>query len=108
MPIRVLRVMLLAVLLHTVSRVHRATTTKKGKKIGSNLEYPLSSWNPNLCTPTPITDANVFLSICMRVKPVDIDISLSVYRCLAAGIRQRTTVCGRCSELRTRPKPSSP
>ena len=28
---------------------------------------------------------------------------LSVYRCLAAGIRQRTTDCERCSELRTRP-----
>ena len=28
-------------------------------------------------------------------------IGLSVYRCLAAGIRQRTTVCERCSELDT-------
>ena len=30
-------------------------------------------------------------------------IGLSVYRCLAAGIRQRTTACGRCSVLRARP-----
>ena len=28
----------------------------------------------------------------------DLDIGLSVYRCLAAGIRQRTTACERCSE----------
>ena len=30
------------------------------------------------------------------------------YRCLAAGIRQRTTVCERCSVLRTRPNLSYP
>ena len=33
---------------------------------------------------------------------------LSVYRCFAAGIRQRTTVCERCSLLRTRPNLSYP
>ena len=33
---------------------------------------------------------------------------LSVYRCLAAGIRQRTTACERCSVLRTRPNLSYP
>ena len=33
---------------------------------------------------------------------------LSVYRCLAAGIRQKTTDCERCSGLRTRPNLSCP
>ena len=33
---------------------------------------------------------------------------LSVYRCFAAGIRQRTTDCERCSVLRTRPNLSYP
>ena len=33
-------------------------------------------------------------------------LGLSVYRCLAAGIRQRITACERCSVLRTRPRTS--
>ena len=35
-------------------------------------------------------------------------LGLSVYRCLAAGIRQRTTACEPCSELRTRLNLSCP
>ena len=36
-------------------------------------------------------------------KGTDTLIGLSVYRCFAAGIRQRTTVCERCSVLTAYP-----
>jgi len=41
-------------------------------------------------------------------RPVVCSRGLSVYRCVAAGIRQRTTACERCSVLRTRPNLSYP
>ena len=45
--------------------------------------------------------------------PLTSMMSASVYRfigcrCLAAGVRQRTTACERCSVLRTRPNPPCP
>ena len=43
-----------------------------------------------------------------RLAVEKVVIGLSVYRCLAAGIRQRTTACERCSVLRTRPNLSYP